>query len=242
MKIDILAFGAHPDDVELSACGTLLVEQSKGKTIGIIDLTKGELGTRGTADTRKQEAQAAAEILGLQVRENLEMEDGFFAYNEENIKKIIAAIRAFEPEIVLCNATWDRHPDHGKGGNITVDACFLSGLRKIETFKNGINQSRWRPKQVFQYVQDQAVPYHILVDISAVMPQKIAAIKAYTTQFNNANNTEPSTYISKPNFLDAVINKHQLYGKNIGVNFAEAFSSPKKIGVNSLFNLVLEET
>jgi N-acetylglucosamine malate deacetylase 1 len=242
MKLDILAFGAHPDDVELGACGTLLIEKSKGKKIGIIDLTQGELGTRGTPETRKMEAEAASKILGLDARENLGMADGFFGYTEENIKLIVSSLRAYQPEIVLCNAPRDRHPDHGKGSTIVVDACFLSGLRKIETFKNGAIQSKWRPKQVFQYMQDQYINYDILVDISPVMHKKLEAIKAFTTQFSNADSSEPVTYISKPNFLDGIVHRHAQLGKNIGVDYAEAFASPKKIGVSSLFNLVLTET
>jgi N-acetylglucosamine malate deacetylase 1 len=242
MKLDILAFGAHPDDVELSASGTLYIEKQQGKKTGIIDLTLGQLGTRGTVETRRQEAAASAKILALDARENLEMEDGFFEYNEVNIKKIITVLRKYQPEIVLCNAPEDRHPDHGKGSKLVADACFLSGLRKIETSYNNQPQQAWRPKQVFHYVQDRLIDYDVIVDITQGMQKKIESIKSFTTQFNSTDNTEPQTYISKPDFLDSISHRAAQLGKNIGVDFGEAFISAKKIGVSSLFNLVLLDT
>ncbi len=242
MKLDILAFGAHPDDVELSASGTLYIEKQQGKKTGIVDLTLGQLGTRGTIESRKQEAAASAIILKLDARENLEMEDGFFEHNETNIKKIITVLRKYQPEIVLCNAPDDRHPDHGKGSKIVADACFLSGLRKIETQYNNQWQQAWRPKQVFHYIQDRLLDYDLIVDISSAMHKKLESIKSFTTQFNNTNNNEPETYISKPSFLDSISHRAAQLGKNIGVDYGEAFISAKKIGVSSLFNLVLLDT
>jgi N-acetylglucosamine malate deacetylase 1 len=242
MKLDILAFGAHPDDVELSASGTLLIEKQQGKKTGIVDLTLGQLGTRGTVEIRKQEAAASAKVLALDVRENLEMEDGFFEYNETNIKKIITVLRKYQPEIVLCNAPDDRHPDHGKGSKIVADACFLSGLRKIETMNNNQVQQAWRPKQVFHYIQDRLLDYDLVVDISSAMPKKLESIKCFATQFNSTDTIEPQTYISKPSFLNGVSDRAAQLGKTIGVDYGEAFMSAKKIGVSSLFHLVLRDT
>ena len=242
MELDILAFGAHPDDIELSCAGTLLTEINIGKTVGIIDLTKGEMGTRGSATIRHTEAQNASKVLGVSIRENLAMEDGFFENNKANQLKIIAIIRKYKPAIILCNAPEDRHPDHGKGANLVADACFLSGLRKIETWENNTLQEAWRPKQVLHYVQDRYLTPNIVVDISAVHDQKIEAIKCYTTQFHNPNLDEPETYISTPNFLDGVVYRSKMYGKMIGVAYAEGFISKKMIGVSSLFNLINKDT
>lgn len=242
MKIDILAFGAHPDDVELSCAGTLLVEKSKGKTIGVIDLTEGELGTRGTVETRYQEAKDAAVILGLSVRENLQLPDGFFTNDRASQLKIIQAIRTYCPEIILCNAPEDRHPDHGKGAQLVADAAFLSGLQKIETIVDGQPQKAWRPKYVLHYIQDRFLQPDFLVDVSPVFDNKLASIKAYTTQFHQPGMEGPQTYISTPGFLEGVIHRHQMLGRMIGVKFAEGFISSKKIGIRSLDALVQENT
>jgi N-acetylglucosamine malate deacetylase 1 len=233
MKLDILAFGVHPDDVELSCAGVLLVEKLNGKKTGIIDLTQGELGTRGTAATRKVEADNAAKILGVDVRENLEMADGFFANDEAHQRKIIAALRKYQPEIVLCNAPKDRHPDHGRSASLVADAAFLSGLSKIETTAKGIPQQAWKPKYVFNYVQDKFLNPDFVIDITAVFEQKIEAIKAFTTQFNSQDSNEPQTYISTPHFLDSVVYRHKWFGKMIGVKYAEGFITEKMIGFNN---------
>ena len=242
MKIDVLAFGVHPDDVELSCAGVLLVEKSKGKTTGIIDLTKGELGTRGTADTRKAEAADAAKILGVDVRENLEMADGFFRNDEENQRKIIVALRKYQPEIILCNATEDRHPDHGRSAQLVEEAAFLSGLAKIETHFNGEIQLAWRPKYVLNYIQDRHLKPDFVVDISTHIEAKLNSIKAYKTQFYNPVLNEPETYISTPSFLENVVNRFKMFGKLIGVEFAEGFISKKTLGIESFDALIKKNT
>lgn len=243
MKLDILAFGVHPDDVELSCAGVLLVEKKNGKKTGIIDLTKGELGTRGNAQTRKQEAADAAGILGVDVRDNLGMADGFFKNDEIHQLKIITAIRTYQPEIVLCNAPEDRHPDHGRSSKMINDAAFLSGLMKINTELNGKNQTAWRPKYVFSYIQDKMLHPDFVVDISDVFEQKIEAIKAYKTQFHTGNEAAgPETYISTPGFLDSVVYRHKWFGKMIGVEYAEGFISEKMIGFRSFDALIKNNT
>ncbi|HRD58656.1 MAG TPA: bacillithiol biosynthesis deacetylase BshB1 [Ferruginibacter sp.] len=242
MKLDVLAIGAHPDDVELSCSGVLLVEKKNGKKVGIADLTQGELGTRGTAETRKQEATDAAAILGLDIRVNIGLRDGFFQNNEADQLEVIKIIRKFKPEIVLCNAPSDRHPDHGKGASLVRDACFLSGLRKIKTAFEGVDQEAWRPKYVLNYIQDRFLQPNFVIDISDVMQTKLEAIKAYGTQFNSTDNSEPQTYISTPNFLDSIIYRSKMMGKMIGVQFAEGFISEKMIGLKSLDSLIKENT
>jgi bacillithiol biosynthesis deacetylase BshB1 len=242
MKLDVLAFAAHPDDVELNCSGTLLVEKKNGKKTGIIDLTCGELGSRGTAESRKEEAAASTEILKLDVRENLNMPDAFFEHNKENVIKIIEKIRQYQPDIIFCNAPEDRHPDHGKGAKLVEDACFLSGLIKIETTLNGAPQTAWRPKYVFNYIQDRHLEPDFLIDISNVIDEKLASIQAYKTQFFNPNIQGPETYISKPTFLENLINNNRLLGKRIGVQFAEGFISTKKIGFRNLDAIIKENT
>ena len=242
MKLDVLAFGVHPDDVELSCAGILLVEKLNGKKIGIIDLTQGELGTRGTAATRKLEAANAAKILQTDVRENLEMADGFFKNDEAHQRKIIIALRKYQPEIVLCNAPSDRHPDHGRSARLVADAAFLSGLKKIETEVNGVPQESWRPKYVFNYIQDKFLQPDFVIDITAVFEQKVEAIKAYTTQFHNTESSEPQTYISTPDFLDSVVYRHKWFGKMIGVKYAEGFITEKMIGFKNFDAFIKENT
>lgn len=242
MKIHVLAFGVHPDDVELSCSGVLLAEKMQGKNTGIIDLTQGELGTRGTAETRAAEAAASAEILQVDIRENLGMADGFFTNNEENQRLIIQAIRKYQPEIILCNAPEDRHPDHGRSASLVADAAFLSGLRKIETFDNGVAQEQWRPKYVLHYIQDRFLQPNFVYDISSVMDQKIDAVKAFKTQFNSLDNSEPQTYISTPDFLESIIYRSKMFGKMIGVQFAEGFISKKMIGIQSFDALIKKDT
>ena len=242
MKLDLLAFGVHPDDIELSCAGTLLTEKLNGKKTGAIDLTQGELGSRGSAEIRKQEATAAAKILQLDVRENLLMADGFFKNDEAHQRQVITAIRKYQPEIILCNAPEDRHPDHGRSAQLVEDAAFLSGLHKIDTFDNGQLQEIWKPKYVFHYIQDRYLNPNFVIDISAVMDKKIEAIKAYGTQFYNPNHDEPQTYISTPNFLDSVIYRSKMMGKMIGVPYAEGFISKKMIGFNSFNALIANIT
>ncbi len=254
MKLDVLAFGVHPDDVELSCAGVLLVEKKNGKKTGIIDLTAGELGTRGTGEIRKAEAEAAAKILGVDVRENLGMADGFLQNDETHQRKIITVIRTYQPEIILCNAPEDRHPDHGRSSKLVADAAFLSGLRKIETGINGMAQEAWRPKYVFRYIQDRMLNPDFVIDITDVFEQKIEAIKAYKTQFHaqlteseghpadDTETKEPETYISTPDFLDSVIYRHKWFGKMIGVKYAEGFISEKMIGLKNFDPIIKENT
>ena len=242
MKLDILAFGVHPDDVELSCSGVLLSEKLLGKKTGIVDLTQGELGTRGTAEIRKQEAAASAKILQVDVRENLGLADGFFKNDEAQQRKVITAIRKYQPEIILCNAPEDRHPDHGRSAALVEDAAFLSGLRKIETWEEGKLQEPWKPTYVFNYIQDRYLQPDFVIDISHVMDQKLESIKAFSTQFYNPDLDEPATYISTPDFLDSVIYRSKMMGKMIGVPYAEGFVSKKIIGFNSFNALIANIT
>jgi len=248
MKLDILAFGVHPDDVELSCAGVLLVEKNNGKKTGIIDLTAGELGTRGTGEIRKVEAANAAKILGVEIRENLGMADGFLQNDEAHQRKVIAVLRAYQPEIILCNAPEDRHPDHGRSSKLVSDAAFLSGLMKIQTEHNGTAQEAWRPKYVFHYIQDRMLQPDFVIDITDVFEQKIEAIKMYKTQFyaqhpvGNTGTEEPETYISTPDFLDSVIYRHKWFGKMIGVKYAEGFISEKMVGLKNFDSIIKKNT
>ena len=242
MKLDVLAIAAHPDDAELSCSGVLLNEKLKGRKTGIVDLTQGELGTRGTAETRKAEAAAAAAILQLDVRDNLQLADGFFTHSEESLKKVIQAIRKYQPEIILCNAPEDRHPDHGKGASLAEDAAFLAGLRKIETYDRGVIQPIWKPAYVFNYIQDRYLHPNFVVDITNVMDIKIESIKAYATQFFNPDLNEPQTYISTPEFIDGIVHRANMLGKMIGVKYAEGFISKKMIGIHDFDALIKQIT
>ncbi|MFN8305604.1 MAG: bacillithiol biosynthesis deacetylase BshB1 [Ferruginibacter sp.] len=242
MKLDVLAFGVHPDDVELSCAGALLVEKKNGKHTGIIDLTEGELGTRGTSETRRVEAAEAARILGVDMRSNLQMADGFFLNDETHQRKVISAIRSYQPDVILCNAPFDRHPDHGRSSNLVCDAAFLSGLMKIGTEMNGKPQAAWRPKYVFRYIQDRMLQPDFVIDITDVFDQKIEAIKAYKTQFHTGDMEGPSTYISTPDFLDSVVYRHKWFGKMIGVKYAEGFISDKMIGFRNFDSFIKENT
>lgn len=245
MKLDILAIGVHPDDVELGCSGSLLVEKKNGKKTGIIDLTQGELGTRGTIETRYDEAAKAAKILEVDVRENLKMRDGFFKNDEEHQLTLIRAIRKYQPEVIFANALHDRHPDHGRAGKLIADACFLSGLVKIETFdENGNKQDKWRPKYILHYLQDWYHEPDILIDISDVFEKRMKSIEAYSTQFHVGRQADEGlqTYISTPDFLDSVIARARMLGKRIGVKYAEGFISEKKIGIRNTDALILIET
>ncbi|WP_298121022.1 bacillithiol biosynthesis deacetylase BshB1 [Flavobacterium sp.] len=237
MKLDILAFGAHPDDVELGCSGTIAKEISLGKKVGIIDLTRGELGTRGSVEIRNSESAKASQILGVSVRENLDMRDGFFVNDEAHQLKIIEMIRKYQPEIVLCNAIDDRHIDHGKGSKLVSDACFLSGLRMIETESNGEKQSAWRPKLVYHYMQWKNLEPDFVVDISDFIEVKMQSILAYSSQFYNPNTNEPESPISSKNFLDSVKYRAQDLGRIVGVDYAEGFTVERYLTVNSLSDL-----
>ena len=237
MKLDILAFGAHPDDVELGASGTIAKEISSGKKVGIIDLTRGELGTRGTKEIRDVEAKKAAEILGVSIRENLEFRDGFFINDEKHQLEIIKMIRKYKPEIVLCNAIDDRHIDHGKGSKLVSDACFLSGLTKIETEVDGLKQEAWRPKHVYHYIQWKNIEPDFVVDITGFMDKKMSSVLAYSSQFYDSNSKEPVTPITSKNFLDSITYRAQDLGRIVGVDFAEGFTTERYLAVNSLDNL-----
>lgn len=238
MKLDILAFGAHPDDVELGCGATIAKEIANGKKVGIIDLTRGELGTRGTAKTRDAEANEAAKILGVQVRENLEFADGFFVNNQQHQLEIIKILRKYQPDIVLCNAIDDRHIDHGKGSKLVSDACFLSGLIKIETEVEEKLQTQWRPKAVYHYIQWKNIEPDILVDVSGFMDTKLKAVFAYKTQFYNPDSKAPETPISSKNFIDSIDYRAKDLGRLIGADHAEGFTVERYPAVESLFNLL----
>ncbi len=246
MKLDVLAIGVHPDDVELGCAGTLLKEIQRGKKAGIIDLTQGELGTRGNAATRYAEAAEAAKILGISVRETLKMRDGFFKNDETHQLLLIQAIRKYRPDIILGNVLSDRHPDHGRAGQLINDACFLSGLSKISTQnEDGTSQERWRPCYFLQYMQDSYHEPDLLIDISSVIDEKMKSIEAYSTQFYTNSNKEregPRTYISTPDFKESILARMRIMGKRIGVKYAEGFMSVKHIGLQNLGGLILEET
>ncbi len=243
MKLDLLVFGVHPDDAELGCGGVLISEKRAGKKTGIIDLTRGELGTRGTADTRKEEAAAAAQILNLDIRENLALADGFFENNEESQRRVVGAIRKYRPEIIICNAPEDRHPDHGRSARMVSDAAFLSGLSKVETFSESNLQQAWRPKYVLHYIQDRYLKPDFVIDITDSFEEKIESVKAYKTQFFDPEATGgPQTYISSPEFLDSVVSRAAMFGKMIGVKYAEGFISKKMIGLRSFDALIKENT
>lgn len=237
MKLDILAIGVHPDDVELSCSGTLLKHLAQGKTAGILDLTRGELGTRGNAELRTKEAMASAAILGVQVREQLSMPDGFFTNTELYQRQIVEVIRRYQPEILLCNAVSDRHPDHGRAAKLAAEACFYSGLVKIETHDNGQKQAAWRPKAVYHYIQDNYLNPDFVIDISAHMDKKMESIMAFSSQFYDPSSKEPETPISSKNFVEYVKSKHALMGRSINVPYAEGFMVSRIPGVESLFDL-----
>ena len=237
MKLDILVFAVHPDDAELGCSGTILKHIAEGKKVGIVDFTRGELGTRGTAATRDEEAKNSAAILGLHARENLRFKDGFFKNDEEHQLEVIKMVRKYQPEIILTNALHDRHPDHGRAGDLANDAIFLSGLIKIETHVDDVKQEAWRPRLILQYIQDRYIKPDIIIDISDFIDQKTACIRAFKTQFDNPDRSEPQTYISSPEFLEAVIGRSREFGKSIGTKYAEGFTSRKLLGVDSLFSL-----
>lgn len=238
MKLDILVFGAHPDDAELGAGGTIAKEVANGKKVGIIDLTRGELGTRGSAEIRDVESNNSKKILGLQIRENLGFRDGFFINDEKHQLEVIKMIRKYQPDIVLCNAVNDRHIDHAKGSELVSHACFLSGLIKIETTLNGNIQDKWRPKLVYHYIQWKNLKPDFVVDISKFIDKKTDAILAYSSQFHNPNSEEPETPISSKTFIESVRYRAQDLGRLVGVDFAEGFTVERMMAIDSLDSLI----
>jgi bacillithiol biosynthesis deacetylase BshB1 len=238
MKLDILALGAHPDDVELGCGATLAKEIKNGKKVGIIDLTRGELGTRGTAETRNQESKNAADILGVSLRINMDFADGFFVNDKKHQMALIKLIRKYQPDMVLCNAIEDRHIDHGKGSQLVSDACFLSGLVKIETKDEyGELQKQWRPKQVYHYMQWKNLEPDFVVDVSGFIDKKMEAVLAYKTQFYSETSKEPETPISSKNFTDSIKYRARDLGRLVGVEYAEGFNVERYVAVDSLFDL-----
>jgi bacillithiol biosynthesis deacetylase BshB1 len=237
MKLDILAIGAHPDDVELGCGATIAKEISLGKKVGILDLTRGELGTRGSAEIRDQEAKSAADILGVELRENLAFADGFFVNDKKHQLEVIKMIRKYQPEIVLCNAIDDRHLDHPKGSELVSNACFLSGLRKIETIDNDEKQEAWRPKHVYHYIQWKNIEPDFVVEVNDFMDKKLQAVKAYNSQFYDPKSKEPTSPIASRNFLDSITYRAQDLGRMIGADYAEGFTTESFVAINQLDDL-----
>jgi bacillithiol biosynthesis deacetylase BshB1 len=238
MKLDILAFGAHPDDIELSCGGTIAKEVSLGKKVGIVDLTRGELGTRGSAALRDKEAANASKVLGVSVRENLGFADGFFINDKKHQIEIIKMLRKYQPEIVLCNALDDRHIDHPKGSNLVSDACFLSGLIKIETSLEDKQQEKWRPKLVYHYIQWKSIEPDFVVDVSGFIDKKNEAVLSYSSQFYDPNSNEPESPITSKNFIDSVNYRARDLGRLIGVDYAEGFNTERYVAIESLDKLI----
>jgi bacillithiol biosynthesis deacetylase BshB1 len=238
MKLDILAFAAHPDDIELSCSGTLMKHIDEGKKVGIVDLTQGELGSRGSVEIRHTESTESGKIMGLSARENLKMADCFFEINQENKIKIIQQIRRFRPEIVLANSIKDRHPDHGKAAKLVSEACFLSGLLKIETFWEGEKQEHYRPKVIYHYIQDRYIKPDFVVDVSDYFDRKMKSVMAFKSQFYDPHSREPITPISSEAFLDTVKGRMCDLGRDIGVKYGEGFTAERFVGVNGLFDLI----
>lgn len=239
MKLNLLAIGVHPDDVELGCGGTILSHLQLGHKVGIVDLTQGELGSRGSGALRLQEANAAGKILGVQARENLGLADGFFENNKESQLAVIGAIRKYQPDIILCNAPNDRHPDHGRAAKLVADAAFLSGLIRIETLdENGLPQQHWRPKVVYHYIQALFIKPDLVVDVTGFMDKKMESVLAYRSQFYDPNSKEPDTFISSPEFLDMVKARAIEFGTIIGAQYGEGFIANRYIGVKDLFHLM----
>lgn len=238
MKLDILVFAAHPDDAELSCSGTIARHVSIGRKVGVVDLSRGELGTRGSAEIRARESAEASKILGLSIRENLGLADGFFRNDEEHQRALITVIRKYQPEIVLGNAVYDRHSDHGRAAQLVDDACFLSGLAKIETTDNNTKQSQWRPKAVYHYIQSQFINPDFIVDISDFWETKVASYKAYKSQVFDPQSKELQTYISTPEFLKLIEARAVEFGHAIGVKYGEGFTVKRYPGVKNLFDLL----
>ncbi len=238
MKLDILAIGSHPDDVELGCGATIAKEISLGKKVGILDLTRGELGTRGSAIIRDKEASKAAKILGAVVRENLAFADGFFVNDKKHQLEVIKIIRKYQPDIVLCNSIDDRHIDHPKGSELVSNACFLSGLRKVETIVDGIKQDAWRPKHMYHYIQWKNLEPDFVVDVSGFIDKKTEAVKAYSSQFYDPKSKEPTSPISSKNFLDSITYRAKDLGRLIGVDHAEGFNVERYVAIDKLDDLI----
>jgi len=238
MKLDILVIAAHPDDAELSCSGTIAAHIAKGYKVGILDLTQGERGTRGTPEIRLEEGRKSAEILGLSSRENIGFDDVFFKDDEQHHIEVAKIIRKYQPEIVLANAVSDRHPDHGKGALVASKACFISGLRKVVTHLDGHNQPVWRPKYIYHYIQNNYIQPDFVVDVTEFWDTKINSIKAFKSQFFDPENTEPESFISSPEFMDFIEARAKEYGHSINVKYGEGFTVEKMIGVNNLFDLI----
>lgn len=238
MKIDILAIGVHPDDIELGCSGTIAKHISLGQKVGLLDLSRGELGTRGSAELRTKEATAAAKILGVSFRTQLQFKDGFFTNDEAHQLQVIEQIRKHQPDIVLCNTVSDRHPDHGRAAKLVSDACFYSGLAKIETRLDGQSQKAWRPRAVYHYIQDHFIHPDFVIDVTDHMKTRMDSIMAYSSQFYDPNSSEPATPISGKDFLDSLNAKMAIWGRAIGVNYAEGFTVDRYPGINSLSDLV----
>ncbi len=238
MKLDILAFGAHPDDLELSCSGTLLNQIAKGNTVGLIDLTRGEMGSRGTAEIRDKEGQDAAAIIGANIRENLNLADAFFENNQASQLKVISALRKYRPDYVFCNAEEDRHPDHGRSAQLIEDAAFLSGLVKIQTFDDGKLQEPWRPKIVLHYIQDRELIPDIVMDISEVWDKKMECILAHRSQFYDPKSSEPDTYIASKGFMEMIETRARETGRSNGFKYAEGFTCRRVIGIINITNIV----
>jgi len=238
IKVDILAIGVHPDDVELSCSGTILKHIALGQRVAIVDMTQGELGTRGSGPIRLKEAQDAAKIMGVTYRENLGMRDGYFSYTEQNLNKVIQVIRKYQPDIVLANALSDRHPDHGRAAKLVADACFYAGLRKIETRLDGETQKEWRPRNLYHYIQDNTLHPDLIVDVSGHEYKKFEAIMAYKTQFFDPNSAEPKTPISSQAFMDILRGRMQMWGRTIGAEFGEGYNIARPMGADNLLDLL----
>ncbi len=238
MKLDILAIGVHPDDIELSCAGTLLKEIAAGKKAGVLDLTHGELGTRGSGPLRLKEAAKSAEILGLSCRENLGFKDGFFKNDEEHIREISRILRKYQPDIVLANAIEDRHPDHGRAAKLIADACFYSGLRRIETTEGGEAQEAWRPKAVYHYIQDRFIKPDFVVDVTPFVETKMESIKAFKSQFFNPESNEPESPLTMKNFFEFVESRMIDMGRYIQADYAEGYTAARPAGVRQLGDLI----
>ncbi|MGC4021186.1 MAG: bacillithiol biosynthesis deacetylase BshB1 [Cyclobacteriaceae bacterium] len=237
MKLDILVIGAHPDDAEISCGATIAKHIALGKKVGIVDLTRGELGTRGTAEIRDQEAADSAKILGISIRENLGLRDGFFQNSEADQFKVVSILRKYQPEIVLTNAIHDRHPDHGRASDLVYESTFLSGLIKVETKLDGVEQKAWRPKAVYHFIQSLYIQPDFVVDVSDFWDKKIESLRAFKSQFYDPNSKEPETFISNPGFMKLIEARGHELGYTIGAKYGEGFTVRRHLGIDNLFQL-----
>jgi bacillithiol biosynthesis deacetylase BshB1 len=234
MKLDILAIGVHPDDIELGCSGTILKHIAQGKKVGILDLTKGELGSRGSGELRLIEAANSAKILGVSVRENLGYADGFFVNDKEHQIGIVQILRKYQPDVILANAPKDRHPDHGRASQLVSEACFYSGLVRIETELDGVSQEHWRPRVVYNYIQDRYLKPDFVVDVTDFVETKMESILAFSSQFYNPESELPETPISSKKFFDFIKARLANFGRDINVDYAEAFTVERLIGVEDI--------